>query len=200
MVAGAFMGRDKYRQMQREAWAKELVTRLRPHVDGTLNKEEPSLPDEASYLKLLYFLHVLETKSLDVEEIIREACSQLGYVEPRVGAVNDHLLLNFETAKRFKMFDDDAKLAKLADGEPVPIVLSGWEGELCGVGQIITADKAPEIANCLPNLVLLPAIARDAQDGTISSLTQEHARYLSQAGFLGHSAREALLQMKKPGR
>jgi hypothetical protein len=89
---------------------------------------------------------------------------------------------------------------KLERGEPVPIEFPGWTGELSAVGQVVPSEIAPETTNCLPNLVFLPTSARDAQDGSISSLTPGHARNLSRCGFLDRLDLDAVLQLKKSTR
>jgi hypothetical protein len=89
---------------------------------------------------------------------------------------------------------------KLKHGEPVPIDCAAGPENCPAVGQVVPSEIAPETANCLPNLVFLPTSARDAQDGSISSLTPGHARNLSRCGFLDRLDLDAVLQLKKSTR
>lgn len=198
LVGAAFLLRDKRVEMRNGAWALQVMPLVRPQLDGTLNPAAPALPDESAFFKLLYLLHSLEERKLDLRSIIQETCSKLGILGDKAYLVQETLMENYETAKRFHMFDEPSSVMKLERGETVPIELPGWEGELAAVGQIVPAEKAPEIANCLPNLVLLPAAARDAQDGSMSAQTQEHARNLSRCGFLDRITLDSILQSKKP--
>src|SRR4051812_39458014 len=198
LIAGAIMLRDKRVEMRTQAWAVQVMPYMRAQTDGSLNAAAPALPDEAAFFKLLYMLYSLEEHKLELRTILQETCSRLGMLGEKADLVQETLLENYDTAKRYHMFDDPSKLMKLERGEPVPIEVSGWSGELSAVGLIVPAEYAPEAANCLPNLILLPAAARDAQDGSISALTQDHARNLSRCGFLDRMTLDAILQVKRP--
>jgi hypothetical protein len=200
LVALGFLLRDKRVEMRNQAWAVRVMPLLRAQTDGSLNPAAPALPDEAAFFKLLHMLHTLEEQQLDLRSILQETCSRLGMLGEKADLVQETLLDNYETARRFQMFDEPSNLMKLEAGEPVPIQVSGWDGELSAVGQIVPPDLAPETANCLPNLVLLPVAARDAQDGSISNQTQEFARNLARCGFLDRLTLDNILQLKKPSR
>jgi hypothetical protein len=200
LIAAAVMLRDKRDEMRTQAWAVQLMPFMRGQTDGSLNADAPGLPDEAAFYKLLYMLYSLEQRRLDLRVILQETCSRLGLLGEKADLVQETLMENYATAKRFHMFDTPSNLVKLERGEPVPIEFPGWSGELSAVGQVVPAELAPETANSLPNLVLLPAAARDAQDGSISALTQDHARNLSRCGFLDRMSLDAILQFKKAGR
>jgi hypothetical protein len=197
LVSAAFLLRDKRAAMQLQAWSVQLMPFVKPLTDGTQNAASPALPDEAAFFKLLCMLYTLEQQRLDLRHILQETCSRLGMLGEKADLVQETLLENYETAKRFHMFDEPSNIVKLERGEPVPIQFSGWEGELSAVGQIVPSSLAPEVANCLPNLVLLPAAARDAQDGSIGAQTQEHARNLSRCGFLDRMTLDTIMQYKK---
>jgi hypothetical protein len=145
-------------------------------------------------------LYTLDQQRLDLRHILTETCSRLGLLGDKAELVQETLLENYETAKRFHMFDEPSSLVKLERGEAVPIQFSGWNDELAAVGQIVPSTLAPEVANCLPNLILLPAAARDAQDGSISAQTLEHARNLSRCGFIDRMTLDAITEYKKQGR
>jgi len=200
LIAAAIMLRDKRDEMRTQAWAVQVMPYMRSQTDGTLNMEAPGLPNEKAFFKLLYMLYSLEQRRLDLRVILQETCSRLGMLGEKGDLVQETLLENYETAKRFHLFDTPSNLMKLERGEPVPIEFPGWTGELSAVGQVVPSEIAPETANCLPNLVLLPAAARDAQDGSISSLTQDHARNLSRCGFMDRLTLDAVLQIKKSTR
>jgi hypothetical protein len=198
VVSGAFVLRDKREAMQMQAWSVQLMPFVKPLTDGTPNAASPALPDEASFFKLLCMLYTLEQQHrLDLRHILQETCSRLGMLGEKADLVQETLLENYETAKRFHMFDEPSNIMKLERGEPVPLHIPGWEGELSAVGQIVPGALAPEVANCLPNLVLLPAAARDAQDGSISTQTQDHARNLARCGFLDRMSLDVVMRSKK---
>jgi hypothetical protein len=197
LVAAALVLRDKRDEMRTQAWAVQLMPYMRAQTDGTLNAAAPGLPDEAAFFKLLNMLYSLEQHQLDLRAVLQQTCSRLGMLGEKADLVQETLLENYETAKRFHMFDNSSSLLRLERGEPVPIEFPGWTGELSAVGQVVPSEIAPEAANCLPNLVLLPAAARDAQDGSVSTLTQDHARNLSRCGFLDRLTLDAVLQLRK---
>lgn len=200
LVAGAFVLRNKRDAIRTQAQAVQLMPYMRSQTDGTLNPDTPGLPDEAAFFKLLYMLYSLEQQRVDLRVILPDTCLRLGMQREKADLVQEMLLENYATAKRFHMFDSSSNLVKLERGESVTIEFPGWTGELSAVGQIVPGEIAPEAANCLPNLVLLPAAARDAQDGSISGLTQDHARSLSRCGFLDRMTLDAVLQYKKSTR
>jgi hypothetical protein len=200
LVSLGFLLRDKRAQMQTQAWSVQLMPYVRPLTDGTQNHAAPALPDEAAFFKLLCMLYTLDQQRLDLRHILTETCSRLGLLGDKADLVQETLLENYEMAKRFHMFDEPSSLVKLERGEAVPIQFSGWNGELAAVGQIVPSSLAPELANCLPNLILLPAAARDAQDGSISAQTLDHARNLSRCGFIDRMTLDAITEYKKLGR
>ena len=134
VVSGAFLLRDKREAMQMQAWAVQLMPFVKPLTDGTQNAAAPALPDEASFFYLLCMLYTLEQHRLDLRHVLQETCSRLGMLGEKADLVQETLLENYETAKRFHMFDEPSNLVKLERGEPVPIQVRGWEGELSAVG------------------------------------------------------------------
>jgi hypothetical protein len=196
LVAGYVLVRDKRAENRVQAWAQQVMPLLRPQLDGSLNLAAPALPDEANFFKLLYLLHEIEERDLEMRDIISRACTKLDVLGEKANLVQESLMQNYDLAKRYQIFDNPDNLTQLESGRPVPIRLSGWNGELCAVGQVVPPERAPEIANCLPNLILMPAAARDAQDGSMSALTQDHARILSRVGFLDRMTLDSILQIK----
>lgn len=192
LISGWFFFRDKRAVSRTQAWAAQIAPKLQNHVNGRPAPTNPMQPDEANFFWLLYYVNKLEREKLDPGTIITEALNQLGLTEDRAAFVKDSLLANYDTAKKLRILEEPTNLIRLEQGDPAQIRMKGWDGEPVGVGQIVPASVAPGLANCLPNLVLLPTVVRDARIGQLDADALEHAKALARFGFLDRITLEHL--------
>jgi hypothetical protein len=89
-------------------------------------------------------------------------------------------------------------LVKLDHGEPPTISAPGWKGEKLAVAQVIPGLLAPESAQCLPNLVMVPTIVRDAWSETVTTPTVERAFQLQRNHFMTKESLDRVTAAKPP--
>ena len=186
--------------MRTESWSAQLLPTLTPHVKGAPHAASPLFPDEANFFQLLYALHRLEQRQTDLAAAIHEACDKLSLHGDKEQLVVESLLASHAKATEMRLFDDPTNLLRLEQGQAAHIFLKGWEGEPVGVGQIIPGTLLPEAANLLPNLVLQPAVVRDAMEGGLTPEGVELGKRLSRTGFISRESQILLNELGKSPR
>lgn len=197
LVCGWIILREKRDKVNLSGWAKQLATYLEPQAKGTPKPGSTWEADEATFFKTLYFLQLVEKEKLDVDATVGQALEHLNITGDKASIVKDSVVDNYAAAKRLKVFDDTANLIRLEQGEPAFIKLEGWDGEPIALRQFVPPSEAPEVANVLPNFMLLPGAVRDFESNLPASASPERVRSLERAGYITKGTVDRLLGGKK---
>jgi hypothetical protein len=127
---------------------------------------------------LISFLHKAEASGTNMEKMVTDACTDMGLDDSTSSLIRDALTNDLKMAKKLQLFDDQINLINLEHGEPAIVGASGFKGERTAVAQIIAPMYAPEAAQSLANLILVPASVRDSW-GEITDGTETFAHELS---------------------
>ena len=194
LVCGWFILQRDKREREERYWATELKT----HLHGMLGEPDSRHPqvEEPLVFKLLAFMHKAEASHVDFSKMISDACADLSLDDSAANLVKDSLMSNFSAAKGLGVFDDPENLMKLDRGDAPTTSANGWKGEKLAVAQVVPGQLAPDAAQCLPNLVVVPALVRDAWSDLVTSTTLDRAFALQQNHFMSKGSLDQVTAAK----
>lgn len=179
------------REREDQYWRSELKNHLKAmQMDPAATQPEVR---ESNMFKLLIFLHEAEVAKVEIPKLVEEYGLEAGMDDTMWGMIRDAVQTDMETAKGFGIFDEPSNLMKLERGE-APVITSGpWKGQKVAVAQIISGLLAPEAAQSLPNLVVVPAIVRDAWSEVVTTSTVDIAYNLQRNRFMSKESLERVV-------
>lgn len=179
------------------AWASECAKIIESQARGTPNSVSPGLADEGAFFKTMHFLHKADVAGYSVGEVAGAACDQLGIGGEVKSLIVSSLSTNYATAKQLRLFEEPFNAVRLEQGLSGMVALAGWEDEPVGVGHLVPPYLAPDLANSLANLILMPVSVRDSQTGSLSLMAMEQARKLERADLLPKPTLDAMVKGQK---
>jgi hypothetical protein len=190
--------RDRAKKIE-DGWAQQCSKVIKKQANGEVMILTPGAPDEEAFFKTLHFMRKAEMDGRDLTEMLGTACEKLGIGGEKRALIRDALMVNFETARKLKVFDDPMNMVRLEQGQPALIALAGWEGEPLSVGVVLPSVHAPELSNHLINLVLMPSCVRDAQTDRLTKDMTDAARKFEHAGALPKATLESIYLASRSG-
>lgn len=195
-IGGLIYGWFFLKKKQAENSAKAVAAQLAPHLS-----DQPVSPDAAETVKkseanlywILFYFDKLATEGRDPATVLSDACEQISMPEQKSSVVRSVLMANYETAKKYRIFEDITNVVKLEQGIPPLMKMTGWEDEPVSVGYIIPPEIAPEAAGATANFVLMPGIVSDAQGPKLTSQMMEQARTMEKAKIITKASLDALM-------
>jgi hypothetical protein len=179
LIVALIAGYSLLMQNRQERESRYHVSQFKPYVEkltaGGRTGQRSLLPNEASLFELLFFLHKSESAGVNLDEMISGAFDELKLPDGFTGLAKESIRTNYDLAKKFQLFDDLENALKLERGEAATIKAQGWQDEKVVVGQIVSPLLAPEAAQSLPNLQLMPEPVRDAITEMPTAFTLERA-------------------------
>jgi hypothetical protein len=165
-LVGAFMlvsEKLALRKVSKNSWADKLRPLIAAHAKPVINSDSdsPWYAMEGSYMGILALMHQAREHKYDIEVTLGSALSGMQSGQSRM--IQEALQRNFETADRLGVFKDPANLIRMQRGDGPYAKSGGWEEEPLVVGHVLSPLLAPEAANSLVNLVIMPKAAQDLQ-------------------------------------
>lgn len=194
LYAGWLLVQQNRQEKEEKYWVKELATRLQK-VTGSQSSRDPET-NEAPLFRLVYFLYKADNAKMDMPKLINEACEEINLDSNAASVLLENLMDDLNAAKRFEVFNDPINLMNLERGDTATIAGGGWKGEKLAVAQQISGLLAPEAAQCAANLVLVPAMVRDAWDDSVTHFTVERAYVLQRAHFISKESYDRIAALK----
>lgn len=177
-------------------WAAPLAAHLEKQTKGVLRTGKPNEPDEANFFWILFYLNKAEVAGEDLSNLVGNASTEAELGDSLTSLIKDTLLANYAAAKKMRLFEDTTNVVKLEQGEPALVKLAGWEEMKVAVGQVISPSLAPEAANSLPNLLIMPTLVRDAQNDLVTAALLERANTFESAGVIKRESVERIKALK----
>ncbi|CAN5759312.1 hypothetical protein BH11VER1_BH11VER1_25470 [soil metagenome] len=196
LISGWFYLQKKRVENRAMAWAAQLV----PHLSNSFvagNAAETAKKAEANVYWILFYFDKLVTEGMDPDKVLSDACAQINMPEAQSNVLHSSLMANYETAKKYQIFEDVTNVVKLEQGIPPLMKMSGWENEPVALSYIIPPSIAPEAAGATANLTLVPAIVNDAQSGRITPFMIEQARAMERAKIIVKTTLDELVAQAK---
>ncbi len=196
LVSGWFMLQKKVVENRAGAWAAQLAPHLKDQ-DTSVDKDVSSKNAATNFYWILYYFDKLVTEGLEPDTVLTDACNQIKMPVEKAALVRKNLLANYETAKKYRIYEDITNVVKMEQGDPPTMKMSGWEDELAVIGHIVPPHLSPEGEGSLANFILMPAIVRDAQTGQTPSNILEHARAMERARIITKISLEEIVASTK---
>lgn len=195
IIAGYILFQKDVKEKEGHYWMTQCKSQLSNFVGPGASRNLD--PDEASFFKLLLFLHKTQHDGIDVSQMIADACTELNLDDSAAALVKDSLLNALTAANELKVFDDPANLMNLEHGETAIIAAPSWKGEKLVLIQIVPPLLAPEAAQCLANLVIAPEVVRDARTQEITPYTVERSSVLMSKHLITRESNERVIAASK---
>jgi hypothetical protein len=177
-------------------WAAPLAAHIEKQTKGVLQAGNPTQPDEANFFWILFYLNKAESAHEDLRTLVGNACMEAELGDSLASVVKDSLLVNYEAAKKLRLFEEATNVIKLEQGEPALIKFPGLEDMKVTVGYVVLPTLAPEAANSLPNLLLLPEMVRNAQSDAVTTYVIERASAFENIGVIKRDSLERIRLLK----
>ncbi len=191
ILCGWFILQRNNREREEHYWISELKSHLKGmQMDPTSTQPEAR---ESSLFKLAIFLHEAEAAKVDIPKVVEEYGTAEGMDEAVWGMIRDAIQTDMDTLKGFAIFDEPSNLMKLERGEAPVIPAGPWKGQKLAVAQIVSGLLAPEAAQSLPNLVIVPTIVRDAWSEVVTGSTVDIAYNLQRNHFMSKESLERVI-------
>lgn len=215
LIIGWFKIKENRKGRQDRQWVSQLVPLIGNFTGGSPDKKTTGAqPDEAAFYQLLYFFYDSEQKGVDMNFTssppdeastpwvdlsakLDAACKELN-VPPLNSVVKESLKANYAEAKRLHILDDLDNTLSLERGEPATVKLPGWEKDKAVLGHIISPLYAPEAAQSLANLKLMPASVRDAMDEKLTPSMLDRARRFQSTNIITRETFDKIYLMLQP--
>jgi len=195
IIAGYILFQKDVKEKESHYWMTQCKSQLSNFVGPGASRSLD--PDEASLFKILLFLHKTQHDGMDISQMITDACSELNLDDSAASLIKDSLMNDLASANDLKVFDDPANLMNLEHGETAIIAAPSWKGEKLVVIQIVPPLLAPEAAQCLANLVIVPEVVRDAWTQEITPYTVERSSILMGKRFITRESHERVVAASK---
>jgi hypothetical protein len=195
LVAGYYTYQKDRREHEENYWmhrARDLIVKFTP-TGATKNLQ----PDEGTYFRLVLLVKRAKDAGVDADKAISDACNDLNFGEGTEPA-RQSIMDSYERAVTLRVFDDPAGLMNLEHGETTTIAAPQWRGEKLAVVQLIPPWLAPEAAQSLPNLALVPVIVRDAWGHNISPDLFDRAHKFYSRHLITKESYERINSLKEP--
>ncbi len=217
LIIGWFKIKENRKGRQDRQWVSQLAPLVGKFTGGSPDKKTTGAqPDEAAFFQLLFFFHKAEesgvdmnftstppdeesTPWVDMSAKLDAACKELN-VPPLNATVKESLKANYAEAKKLHILDDLDNLLALERGEPATVKLPGWEKDKAVVAHIISPLYAPEAAQNLGNLQIIPASVRDAMDEKLTPSIIERARRFQSANIITRETFDKIYLMLQPAK
>lgn len=196
LVSGWFLLQKKRVENRASAWAAQLAPHLKDQ-DMAAGKGEESKKVATNFYWILYYFDKLVTEGMDPGTVLTDACNQINMSTEKAALVQKNLLANYETAKKYRIYEDVTNVVKLEQGEPPLMKMSGWEDEPAVIGYIVPPHLSPEAVGSLANLTLMPSIVSDAQSGQVPPNLLEQARAMERAQIITKVSLEEIAALAK---
>lgn len=199
-IGGLIYGWSFLQKKQAGNRAKAVAAQLAPHLSdqpASADAAETARKAEANIYWILYYFDKLVTEGMDPASVLRDACEQIAMPESKSSILRSNLMANYETAKKYRIFDDITNVVKLEQGIPPLMKMSGWEDEPVAIEYIISPSIAPEAAGATANFVVMPGIVSDALRPRITVNIVEQARAMEKARIITKASLEELMALSK---
>ncbi len=189
-VAGWILIKEKREKMTSDSWASQMLEVVGEQAQVDLSGA--SGLNEANFFRILLFMHKLEGMGRDPGTVAYDAGMKISGNGGTSQLLRETLMENYSLAKRLKLFDDVQNLLKMEQGKPPLIQTVEWHHEEMTVGHLIAPDLAPEAANCAANLLLMPKVVHQAQDGRIPNSMVPRVRAMMRSGLIAKQSAEKI--------
>jgi hypothetical protein len=154
-------------------WVSELRPLLAEHETVKISSEDasPWYAMEATYMQILAVLHNAKVHNYDPSATLSTALSGAQTGQSRM--IHDSVMKSYRIADELGAFKDPANLIRMERGEQPYAKANGWEEEPLVLGHQLSPLLAPEAANHLANLVIMPKAAQDLQTHELREFTTE---------------------------
>ncbi|MEY4483493.1 MAG: hypothetical protein RL693_945 [Verrucomicrobiota bacterium] len=196
LIYGWFALQKNRVENRAKAWAAQLV----PHLSDqpiSADAQETARKAGANLYWILFYFDKLVMEGMEPGTVLIDACNQLNMPDEKAAILRVNLLANYETAKKYQIFDDITNVVKLEQGTPPLMKMSGWEDEPVALGYIVPPSIAPEAAGALANLTLMPAFVNDVQNDRITTTVLEQARTMEKAKIILKSSFDEIVALAK---
>lgn len=160
----------------RNVWTGRLEPLLRPHTIKHLRAGGAAEVNDASFYSILYLAAQADEHEYDVFDTVKSAAIAAGAspseAQRIAGAVQD----NIQFLRSMNALKDPANLVRLEQGQAPLAGLKGWEDEPLVVSHRLSPVLAPEAANAIPNLHLVPESVRNMASERVNDQVAELAR------------------------
>jgi hypothetical protein len=157
-------------------WVGKMRLLVKDHLSGDNSIGDVSGIGEGTFLRLLHMSLSAERDGYKIEDTVKEAARSAGISSTHAAYVSQAILDSIAQGRRMQAFNEPQNLLAMERGEPPAAHAAGWEDEKLVVGNIIPPSLAPEAANALANMQLIPESVREIQGDYITAPQLDVAR------------------------
>lgn len=150
-------------------------------------------PSDAPLYQALALMHQAELDGYSASDAAAQAASGSGVRNGAAKMIAERLNDNYAIAKTLGVFDDLSNMLRMGNGLPPTAHFKGWEDQQLTVGHILSPLLAPEAAQSLANMVLMPEIARDMQSEDLGNFSLEQSKKWLTEGLISPESHQAIL-------
>jgi hypothetical protein len=161
---------------ENNAWLAKMKPLIKEHISHGATIADSKGMGEGTFLRLIYMALSAERDGYSLEETVKEAARGAGVSTTEAAYISQAITESVAIGKRMNALNEPQNLLALERGEPPVAHAAGWEDEKLVVGNIIPPSLAPEAANALPNMQLVPESVREIQGDHITAVQVDTAR------------------------
>ena len=199
-LAGVFFVYKDYasKEKQRRNKHSELLRRVIEDTikSGPLTGEEDfTRTDEAPLFRCLAFMREAEENGYSTADTAQQAAASAGTRGSLARLITERLNDNYAIARKLGVFEDVGNVLRMGRGLPPVAKAKGWEDQILTVGHILSPVIAPEAANSLANLVLMPEIVRNMESDDIGGFSLDMSKRWLSDGLITTESHQTVLTL-----